>query len=75
MMKKLPFTRITGNSLVLQKRLSIILVHKKHQAIFYETKNNSSLQHANTNSDNLKRRGDLNFFRGIERYVKESSVN
>jgi len=25
-------------------------------------KNNSSLQHANTNSDNLKRRGDLNFF-------------
>jgi len=25
-------------------------------------KNNSSSQHANTNSDNLKRRGDLNFF-------------
>ena len=37
-------------------------------------KNNSSLQHANTNSDNLKRRGDLNFLEGL-RDVKESSVN
>ena len=38
------------------------------------TKNNSSLQHANTNSDNLKRRGDLNFQRDREMSKKVAST-
>ena len=39
-------------------------IFKDLPSSFYETKNNSSLQHANTNSDNLKRRGDKDFVEG-----------